>query len=356
LISWNVSSLFWKMSMNKNMGKLMTKTKLTAQVALGILMLVGWLSFAIAPAYAGDNECRRSHNECGHDDGDDQGGQAQSESEAIATAESTATADSSSYSEGGEGGAGGEGGTAISEGGSVGDTTATGGEGGSVGDININSGDTIPADTTHYEKQDIRVENTPDIVTITPGSGDTCKAHIGFGASVPGIGTNLNIPLPGKECRKLKAYDRAVAMDQWQAAEIMFCSLKEVKTEFRTFGLNCVDILTLYVPIDTTGQITITADEYDGLLVAQVQKEEFEDAVEQAEMRYSQQQSLIDALQEEVSDNEIDQQELERIKREAAIIRAKQEAEEKQQADVRAQFKRRLDAREIKGEEKGTDE
>ena len=324
----------------------MTMIKLTAQLALGLLLLFGWLIFA-TPAYAGDDDCRRGHEQCGHDDGDDNGGQAQSESESIATAESTAAADATSYSEGGSSSSSSEGGSATAEGGSaeVGDTTATGGnaEGGSVGDITVNTGNEIPADTTH--KADIRIENTPDVVTITPGSGDSCKAHVGFSASVPGIGTGMTIPLPGKECRKLRAYDRAVAMEQWQAAEIMFCSLKEVKAEFRGFGLNCVDILTLYVvpsPTETIGQIILTGDEYDALLVAQVQKEEFEDAVEQAENRYSQQQSLINALQEEVAGFDSEADELERLKKEAARIAAEQEARKQAEALSRAKFKERL--------------
>ena len=155
----------------------------------------------------------------------------------------------------------------------------------------------------------------------------------------------MTIPLPGKECRKLRAYDRAVAMEQWQAAEIMFCSLKEVKAEFRGFGLNCVDILTLYVvpsPTETIGQIILTGDEYDALLVAQVQKEEFEDAVEQAENRYSQQQSLINALQEEVAGFDSEADELERLKKEAARIAAEQEARKQAEALSRAKFKERL--------------
>ena len=331
----------------------MMKTKVAAQLALGLLLLVGWMMLSIAPAYAGGDDCKKGHKQCGHDDGDSASGQAQSESESIATAESTALAGAiaGSYSEGGTSSSSSEGGVASAEGGSaeVGDTTATGGnaEGGTVGDININTGSEIPADTTH--RADIRIENTPDVVTITPGSGDSCKAHVGFSASVPGIGTGMTIPLPGKECRKLKAYDRAVAMKQWQAAEIMFCSLKEVKAEFRGFGLDCVDILTLYVvptPIDTTGQVTLTASEYDVLLVAQVQQEEFEDAVAQGKARYLQQQTLIEALQEEVEGFESEAEAIDRLKREAARIVAEQEARKLAEAASRAKFKKRLQSKE----------
>ena len=189
---------------------------------------------------------------------------------------------------GGGGGDGGEGGEANADADAV------------VGDISIDASTNIPANTT----QKARIENTPDVVTITPGSGDSCKAHIGFGASIPGLGTSLNIPLPGKECRKLKAYDRLIAAEQWQGAEIIFCSLKEVDREFRDLQLDCIEILTLYVvPGPEPEGVTMTHDEYHALTVAQVSQEEYEEQAELVEYRYTQQQHLIEALEEEAADD-----------------------------------------------------
>lgn len=207
--------------------------------------------------------------------------------------------------DGGDGGAGGDGGHGGSggEGGDGYGGDATGGDA-SVGDITVNNITEIPANTTHKA----RIENTPDIVTITPGSGDSCKAHIGFGVSIPGLGTSMNIPLPGKECRKLKAYDRAMAAEQWQAAEIMFCSFKEVKAEFRSFGLDCIDVLTLYAPPGPKPVgVTMTYAEYDDLLAQAASAEQIEEYTELVEYRYAQQQSLIEALEEGAvdDDNEI---------------------------------------------------
>lgn len=217
--------------------------------------------------------------------------------------------------------------------------------GGSVGDITI-EGDTIPADTTH--RLDAEIKNTPDIVTITPGSGDDCKAHIGFSASVPGIGTGLNIPLPGKECRKLKAYDRAIAMRQWRAAEIMFCSLKEVKKEFKDFGLNCTDVLTLHItplptPEPTAGSVSISEDEYELLLMAQQQTEEFEEQQEMVADKFAQYDSLIEEREKQHAD---DDAEIERLKREAAALRAAEDDREQremtQQTAFSALYEKRL--------------
>ena len=232
---------------------------------------------------------------------------------------------------GGDGGDGGDGG----HGGAGGD--ASGGDA-SVGDITINDLTEIPANTTHKA----RIENTPDIVTITPGSGDTCKAHIGFGVAVPGLGTSMNIPLPGKECRKVRAYDRAVAMEQWQAAEIMFCSFKEVKAEFRSFGLTCIDILTLYLPPspEPVG-VTVTLAEYEDLLAQAASAEQVEEYAEQSEYRYAQQQSLLESLE---SDHDEDQVEIAALKKRVndevaeadarrAAVRAKYEAKEQEQEE-----------------------
>lgn len=231
--------------------------------------------------------------------------------------------------QGGEGGASDASADAGAEASAAADAAATANSdatGGSVGDITV-EGDTIPADTTH--RLDAKIKNTPDIVTITPGSGDDCKAHIGFSASVPGIGTGLNIPLPGKECRKLKAYDRAIAMRQWRAAEIMFCSLKEVKAEFRDFGLVCVDILTLHItplpPPEPTGAVSISEAEYETLLMAQQQTEEFEEQQELVADKFAQYDNLI---AERNRQNAEDDAEIERLKREAAALRAAEEDRE----------------------------
>ncbi len=249
----------------------------------------------------------------------------------------------------GYGGEGGTGGNADSDANSSADADAAAdaaaaaeanAEGGSVGDINI-TGDTIPADTTHRAK--IKIENTPDIVTITPGSGDTCKAHIGFGVAIPGLGTSMNIPLPGKECRKLKAYDRAIAMRQWQAAEIMFCSLKEVKAEFKEFGLVCVDILTLHLhrltpdpaPATTTNNVSIGQDEYELLLMAQQQTEEFEEQQKMVADKFAQYDNLIEERQAE---HERDDAEIERLKREAAALRAAEEEREEREMTQQSAF------------------
>ncbi len=246
----------------------------------------------------------------------------------------------------GYGGEGGEGGDADASSNSESEANSTSSAGAEAGASVINNitGDTIPADTTHRAK--ITIENTPDIVTITPASGDTCKAHIGFGVSIPGLGTSMNIPLPGKECRKLKAYDRAIAMRQWRAAEIMFCALKEVKAEFKEHGLVCVDILTLHLhpltpdpkpdnPRPTAGKVVITEDEYHGLLLAQVQAEDYEKQQQMVADKFAQYDSLIEERQAE---HERDDAEIERLKYEAAALRKLEQEREQREMVQQSAF------------------
>lgn len=74
-----------------------------------------------------------------------------------------------------------------------------------------------------------------------------------------------------------------------------------------------------------TGKMLVSEDEYDKLVLMAENSEDIEEHIEQTEYRYAQQQSLIEDLQEQVAEHEDDQEELDRLKREAAALRAKQE-------------------------------
>ena len=317
------------------------------------LLLIAMCAVALFPVYAmaGGDKCQSSHNQCGHDGNGNT---------------SDDTADSfggSGY--GGDGGAGGAGGSvgdigsesvsvaeaeASAEASATSSSSAEGGsataQGGTVGDININTGANIPANTTHSAK--IRVENTPDMVNITPGSGDDCKAHIGASLSIPGLGTGLTIPLPGVECRKLKYYDRMIAAGQYQTAEFMFCALKDVKKEFKAMHLDCVDTLTIYVvPEPVTQQPdTFSVNE----MVAQLTDEQYE-KLKQEMFANDAEQQKIDAQQMEqyqVQQAALESQadELARLRREAKALRDAEEARKREEAEAQAKFAARLKAKE----------
>ena len=81
----------------------------------------------------------------------------------------------------------------------------------------------------------------------------------------------------------------------------------------------CLDDLTPSeeVPVPT-GSMLLPVDEYDELLAQAANAEEVEEFVEQAEYRYAQQTNKLEAQDEE----------LERLKREAAELKAAQKADE----------------------------
>jgi hypothetical protein len=66
------------------------------------------------------------------------------------------------------------------------------------------------------------------------------------------------------------------------------------------------------------GQVVLTEEEYETLLMAQVQQEELDEQRELAETRYAQQQSLIDELRDELRDerqgNAQNEEDIERLK------------------------------------------
>ena len=196
--------------------------------------------------------------------------------------------------------------------------------------VNV-EGDVIPADTTHYETQNIKLENTPDNVTITPGSGDSCKAYIGGNISVPGLGTGINIPLPGKECRKLKYYDRLMDIGRYEAAAKLFCDLREVIATFGRDEAVC-EAAVLYVKPEP---VSTVSEPVTDILMADITQEEYEEQHELVETRYSQQQNKIASQEQELTAlkakvakalEERDKRDEERAKSEAyfkAVIAAK---------------------------------
>jgi hypothetical protein len=211
-------------------------------------------------------------------------------------------------------------------------------------DINI-AGDVIPADTTHKGK--LKVENTADIVNITPGSGDECKAHVGATGSIPGLAVGFNIPLPGRECRKLQYYDRMIAAQNYDAAAIIFCSLVDVEKEFKELNLDCQSTInpSMEPPEDDQIGMWVPREEYEELLLAQVQQEEFEEAQQMDADRFAQQENRIDSLEDELSEREAALEELERIKAEAAELKRREEARKAAELNTKTKLQALYDKR-----------
>lgn len=86
-------------------------------------------------------------------------------------------------------------------------------------------------------------------------------------------------------------------------------------------------------PVLENDVVYVSQEEYDQMMMAQVSKEELEELAEMQEYRYAQQQNLIDSLKAEHEDK---QAEIERLKQEAARLRAEQKKQEDADAARRA--------------------
>lgn len=152
----------------------------------------------------------------------------------------------------------------------------------------------------------------------------------------------LNIPLPGRECRKLKYYDRLMQIGQYEAAARIFCELKEVKKAFERDEMLCREAV-LYVP-DPTPQMMMRApareipDEEE---IRQEVRAEIEDEHEQVEYRMAQQQNLLASQKEE----------LEQLRREAEELRRRVEAEEAAEKKSQQKFRQLLEQKEAPPEQ-----
>lgn len=85
------------------------------------------------------------------------------------------------------------------------------------------------------------------------------------------------------------------------------------------------------------GSLVITEEEYHGLLLAQIQQETLDEAIEQAEVRYVQQEEEIEYLKEE---NAKDDVEIKALKAESADLQQREAKESARRAAARAALKK----------------
>ena len=255
-------------------------------------------------------------------------------------------------------------------------TTAQGGDGGDGGSVTVNIGGdgedgtgALVNDTSTNSFQggdtNFNSESTNTNVVVVPNN-NTANCMRVFGLSFgngDGAG-GLGYPHRDKACDFEQAADDAAAIGNHKIAWWWRCHKKNLLKTFKTKDmsdemaqLSCwnsmMDMLSVPGSDDPlpAGQVIIPESEYQELMLAQVQQED----LELLEERYAQQQNLIDALQEEVAEHDSEQEEIDRLKRESAKLRAAQEAEEKKREDIQAQFKKRLLEREAK-DDKGNEQ
>ena len=315
----------------------MIKIKVTAQIALGALLLIGWLMFATTPAYSTDwDECdhpRFLEKGCGYEGEDG--------------------ADGADGADGQDGADGRDG---------------VDGKDGRDGIDGIDGKDgEIPTEwITEVRTNHITVRDWWEEARYAAAAQAAMDAYLPQYSN-----QRLHFNAAHVQGKTGSGFGYAYMLDNERNAGLTFSmGFAGSETAARaSFGFEFggdrpmrVDMshlasepeVVVYEP--PPGAVTIEEDEYNALVAQAVQKEEFEEAVERGEYRYAQQQSLIEELQEQVAEHEDDDEKLERLKQEAAALRAAQEAEEIKQADIRAQFKRRYDARSNEGDDEGKDQ
>lgn len=258
--------------------------------------------------------------------------QAVSEASASATVEATAT-----------GGAGGDGGSV---------TVNIGGDGedGAGALVNDTSTNTFQGGDTNFNSE----SNNTNVVLVPNNNTANCMRVFGLSFGNGDGAGGLGYPHRDRACDFEQAADDAAAIGNHKIAWWWRCHKKNLMKTFKTREMSdemaqlaCWNSMMemLSAPEEEpvpTGQVVIPESEYEELMLAQVQQED----LELLEQRYAQQQSLIDALKEEIEEHDTEQEDIEKLKREAEKLRAAQEAEEKKREDIQAQFKKRLKERE----------
>ena len=254
-----------------------------------------------------------------------------------------------------EGGEGGQGGTAHAN--------ATGGEATAMAGAS-NEGVNVENNTQFRSES-----NNTNVVLVPNNNTANCMRvwGISFGTSDGAAG--LGLPTRDKSCDFEQAADDAAATGNHVIAWYWRCHKPNLYKQFRSRGeenrsaiIDCFEQMRDMISVPgsdepvPTGQVIITEEEYNGLLLAQVQQEELDEAVEQAEYRYAQQQNRIEHLEAELEDHEDNLEELERLKQEAAELAANQQVQQAYSDDIRARARARLEAREEQGEDGDEDD
>lgn len=255
------------------------------------------------------------------------------------------------HAEGGDGG-NATGGAAYAD--------ATGGEASANAMSGANNEGVDVSNNTTFSSE----SNNTNVVLVPNNNTSNCMRvwGISFGTSDGAAG--LGLPTRDKSCDFEQAADDAAATGNHEIAWYWRCHKPNLYKTFRQRGeedrsaiMDCFREMRDMISVPgsdepvPTGQVIITEEEYDSLLLAQVQQEELDEVREQAEYRYAQQQSLIDTLEQELEDHEDNLEELERLKQEAARLSAAQEAEEEERDDIRARARARLARYEEQGED-----
>jgi len=255
-----------------------------------IALTMGAIS-VVTFAWGSEDDCRRGHQQCGHnDEGEPVNVEAQAESEAAATAESSANANSESSAIA-AGGAGGEGGSATAEGGG--------------GDASIVFGKRAPSNFLYMQNQ-----------------VEACGRTFGFSGSNTSGGWAFGIPIPRSwtpTCDLWKAAEEAQQNGFVFTSYMFQCSIKAVwnvlgEDTCKKFELmSLVEMGMIEEPPDLSDIYDRAARYDERWLMADITQEDYEAQQEMIEERLEQQQTLLDQRAELIEEYD---EELENLKKE----------------------------------------
>jgi hypothetical protein len=250
-----------------------------------------------------------------------------SASAAAAESLSASEASSASYSEGGAGGAGGAGGSATAAGGSA---TAS------------NEGVSVQGGDTNFNSE----SNNTNVVLVPNNNTANCMRVFGLSFGNDSGAGGLGYPHRDKACDFEQAADDAAAIGNHKIAWWWRCHKKNLYTTFKhgdmtkeQAQLACWN--SMVQMLEPQAGFGYSAD--GDMMMAQVSIEEYEEQQELVEQRINQQQNLIESLK---ADHEDKDAEIERLKREAARLRAEQKEKEQRDAARRAAALKALEKKE----------
>ncbi len=266
----------------------LTTMKTTAALLLSLALLAN-------PVYASgdddsDGDCQQAHEQCGHNQGQDQG---QSH-----------------------------------------DQTATRGAGNAANEVKVENNTSFSSES-----------NNTNVVLVPNNNTSGCMRVWGISFGGREGAAALGIPTRDEACDLELAADDAAAIGQHDIAWFWRCHKKNLYKQFdgdKSAAIQNCHSKMMGIEADApVGKVILGQDEYDNLILAQVQQAE----VDELEDKYMQQQMTLEELQKEVESYESEQAAIDRLKREAAALRAKQEEEEARRALVRERYAKKAEAK-----------
>jgi len=196
------------------------------------------------------------------------------------------------------------------------------------GSIDVNSNIIVSPETTSITNE---AKRAPNNYLVMQNQVESCGRTFGLSGSNTSGGWALGIPIPRSwtpMCDLWRASEEAQQNGHIFTSYMFQCSIRAIR---KVWGRDkCADferraLIELGFEVDDSDATSLYNEEaqsygvwlsnynYDQLLLAQVQQEELDSAIEQAENRYSQQQSLNDEL---LKERDSDENEIKRLKKE----------------------------------------